>query len=96
MVADMHPGPDAPEVPFVLEDIQAVLLWVEARIDKTLSFHSFRVYMRDPFGFWGQVTFTDPGSRRFKLRKAQGDQGAISQLWDQRFARSDRPRRLNS
>jgi hypothetical protein len=96
MVADMHPGPEAISVPFVLEDIKAVLLWIEARIDKSLSFHSFRLYMRDPIGIWGEVKFNDPGARRFTLGQPEARQDTLNELWDQRFASSDRPVRLNS
>jgi hypothetical protein len=96
MVADMHPGPEAIDVPFVLEDIQAVLLWVEARIDKSLTLHSFRVYTRDPIGIWGEVAFNDPGSRLFTLRQPDARQDSLVELWEQRLARPDRPVRLNS
>jgi hypothetical protein len=96
MVADFHPGPEAVDVPFVLEDLGNVLLWVEARIDKKLSLHSFRLYTRDPLGIWAQIAFNDPGSRKFTVRQPDAEQASLSELWDQRLARSDRPTRLDS
>jgi hypothetical protein len=91
MVADTHPGPEAIDVPFVLEDLANVLLWIEARIDKSLSLHSFRIYMRDPIGLWGETKFNDPGSRKYTVSKPDARQAGLSELWDARLARGERP-----
>jgi len=94
MIEDQHPGPEAINVPFVMEDLQAVLIWIEARIDKTLSFHSFKLYMRDPIGVWGEITFHDPGSRRYRVRQPDAGQAALSELWDQRLSADEKAVRL--
>lgn len=96
MVADMHPGPEAVDVPFVIEDLQNVLLSIEARIDKGFTLHSFRIYMRDVLNHWGEIAFKDTGSRKYIISPIAAEQRVLSELWDQRFARSDRPLRLNS
>ena len=96
MVADYHPGPEAIDVPFVIEDLGNVLLWIEARIDKALTLHMFKIYTRDVMNHWGQVAFRDPGSRKYVITPSATIQAELSELWDARFARSDRGFRLNS
>jgi hypothetical protein len=96
MIADEHPGPEAIQIPFVMEDLPNVLLWIEARIDKGLTFHSFRVYMRDPIGVWGEVGFNDPGSRKYRITQPDLKQSQLSELWDQRLAAAENVPRLNS
>ncbi len=91
MLVDEHPGPDAVEIPFVIEDLGNVLLWIEARIDKELTFHQFRIYMRDMIGIWGEVRFNDPGSRRYTVTQPDIKQAQLSELWDQRLAADDKP-----
>ncbi len=97
MVADYHPGPEAIEVPFVIEDLDNVLTWVEARIDPTLTLHMFRIYMRDVLNHWGQIAFKDTASRKYIITPTEIQQAELSELWDTRLAADpDFPRRLDS
>lgn len=83
MIVDTHPGPHDFDTKFIQEDINNVLLDIEARLPKDVQLFQLRIYAKDIFGLWIQIEFSILNSaRRFKTKKPDFDQGALSQVWD--------------
>lgn len=80
MICDMHPGPDHPDIPMVIDTLPAVLAGCETQIPEDVSLYSLRIYVRDVAGFWMQVEM-NALSRRFKSKIPEVPDAELSQLW---------------
>lgn len=80
MIVDLHPGPEYPGVPFVFDDLPAVMLHVEFQLPKDIGLQQLRIYVKDILGVWVEVAFTGL-NRRFKNRRPKVGQPALEQLW---------------
>ncbi len=80
MIVEKHPGPHQPEIPFIHEDTVNVLSTIEGRIPEDVHLFQLRIYYRDVFHLWTQVTMTGQ-SRAFRKGKPDFAQGDLEQLW---------------
>lgn len=91
MIVDTHPGPHEPGVPFIQEDINAVLLYIESRIPKDVQLYQLRIYAQDIFELWIEVEFSIiNGGRRFRTKAPEFSQGSLSEIWDNHESRAGR------
>lgn len=81
MIVDTHPGPQAPETPFLAEDLKRVLLACEERIPADVHLHQLRIYARDVLGLWIQLEFNILG-RGFQKKLPDFEQGELAQVWE--------------
>ena len=91
MIVDTHPGPKDLETPFLQEDINAVLLYIESRIPPDVQLFQLRIYAKDIFQLWIEIEFSILSSaRRFKLKAPEFSQASLSEIWDNHEARAGR------
>ena len=91
MIVDTHPGPGATDVPFINDDFNNVLQYVESRIPKDVQLYQLRIYTRNIFGFWNEIHFTlIDGGRRFRTKRPEFSQGSLSEIWDNHESRAGR------
>lgn len=91
MIVDTHPGPEAPEIPFVQEDINNVLLYCESRIPTDVQLFQLKIYVKDIFGLWNELEFSlIQGGRRFRRKAPEFSQASLSEVWDNHEARAGR------
>lgn len=84
MIRDDHPGPSSPEIPFVLEDVDAVILEIESKIPKDLHLPAFRIYIKGVLSNDWVETSVDLTRRRSRIRPATVPWGNLEELWAQR------------
>lgn len=84
MLTDEHPGAEHPEIRFITEAIADVLAHVQSRIARDLRLHQFRVYARDIFGGWMQITVETMTRAPYRIHAPKISQGDLSELWDSR------------
>lgn len=84
MITDEHPGTEHPEIRFITEAIADVLAHVQARIASDLRLPQFRVYVRDIFGGWFQVTIEPEPKKPYRIHKSKVSQNDLALLWDSR------------
>lgn len=80
MVVDIHPGPDSPEVPFLLERVGDALIYMESRIPSDHHLFQHKIFMRDPFETWAQVQ-VEAMPRTWRIVKPELKQSALQELW---------------
>ena len=91
MIVDTHPGPEEPGVPFVQEDINNVLLYVESRIPRDVHLYQLRIYIKDVFGLWNEIEFPlIQGTRRFRRKSPEFSQASLSEIWENHELRAGR------
>jgi hypothetical protein len=81
MIVDTHPGPQAPDVPFVAEDLKAILEGIETRIPDDVHLHQLRIYARDIFKLWIQLEFNILG-RQFTKTAPDFSQEDLERVWE--------------
>ena len=81
MIVDTHPGPQAPDVPFVAEDLKAILEGIETRIPTDVHLHQLRIYARDIFKLWIQLEFNILG-RQFTKTAPDFSQEDLERVWE--------------
>lgn len=81
MIVDSHPGPRAPEIPFVAEDLKTILASIETRIPADVHLYQLRIYARDIFKLWIQIEF-NVLSRAFTKKAPDFSQGDLEQVWE--------------
>lgn len=84
MVVDDHPGPNRPDVPLVVEELQEILHKVESQLPIEIQLFQLRIYSREPTGFWFEILF-DGASRRFMTKKPDFSQRELDKLWESRI-----------
>ena len=82
MIVDTHPGPEATAVPFIQEDMNAVLLDVEGQIPRYIQLYQLQIYAKDIFGYWIQIDFSIVAGRRWRTKAPEFSQGSLSEIWD--------------
>ena len=80
MIRDTHPGPHAPDVAFVTEDLKGVLLYCETRLPADIHLPALRIFVRDMLGLWFQVQ-TTVLDRRFTTHEAELSDTDLNTLW---------------
>lgn len=91
MIVDTHPGPEDLQTPFIQEDINAVLLYIESRLPADVQLYQLRIYAKDIFGLWIEIEFSLVSSeRRFKTKAPTFTQAQLSEVWDNHEARAGR------
>lgn len=83
MIADTHPGPAAPDIKMVHEDLKAVLQYCEGRLPKEIQLYQLGIYVRDVLGLWIQID-CNAMSRHFQKRAPELSEGDLNQLWASR------------
>lgn len=94
MIQDRHPGPERPDVPFVLENLGDVLQDIETHLPKECPLDVFRIFVKNaPFRVWVQIKvaylpapYLKGGgrARRFYQTDNEFSQAALSELWEAR------------
>lgn len=83
MIVDDHPGPQAPGVAFIGEDIVEILQDIESKIPKDVQLYQLRIYARNIFGLWVQLEANILG-RQINRKAPEFSQGELAQLWEAR------------
>lgn len=80
MVVDMHPGPNSPHVPFVMERVGDVLIDVESHLPKDLHLFQHRIFMRDVAHLWAQI-HVEAMPRHWRVVAPTVRQSELHELW---------------
>lgn len=83
MVVDMHPGPQDPQTPMVVERVGEVLLDIESHLPRDLHLFQHRIFIRDVMEIWAQVQ-VEAMPRTWRVIKPELRQAELHQLWYQR------------
>lgn len=91
MIVDTHPGPHDFDTKFIQEDINNVLLDIEAKLPADVHLFQLRIYAKDIFGLWIEIEFSVLNAeRRFKTKAPTFSQAQLSEVWDNHEARAGR------
>ena len=83
MIRDTHPGPHAPDVKFVTEDLKGVLHYCESRLPTDIHLPALRIFVCDMLGLWLQVQ-TNVLSRHFTTGDPELSDQDLNTLWEAR------------